>query len=114
MDENWVRFRWNAHQCYDETDLSCAGSISLPLLDSSGSVQAARLKQHGRRCLPFSFEIVFSIRTARVSMLRVSLIQRIHSQRAIGVMSAHLSLTFWGAPVKAWATSSGTSGSGQS
>ena len=77
-------------------------------------MQAARLKQHGRRCLPLSFEMVFSILIARVSWLSVAFIQRIHSQRAIGVMFCHLSLTFGGAVFKAIAKSSGTCGSGQS
>src|ERR1043166_2727261 len=43
------------------------GSMSLPLLDTSGSVQAARLKQQGLRFPLFIFEILTSTRRLRVS-----------------------------------------------
>ena len=77
-------------------------------------MHAARLKQHGRRCLPFSFEMVFSIRITRVSVFAVEFTQRIHSQRAIGVMAFHFSFTLSGASARATLMSCGTTGSGQS
>jgi arsenical pump membrane protein len=70
------------------------GSISLPFLDTSGLVQAARLKQQGRRFPLFIFEILTSTRRLRVSGFLVAFTQRTHSQRAIGVMSFHRSWIF--------------------
>jgi len=66
-------------------------SISLPFLDMFGSVQAARLKQQGRRFPLFIFDMLTSTRRLRVSRLLVAFTQRTHSQRAIGVMSFHRS-----------------------
>ncbi len=65
---------------------------SLPFFDSSGSVQAARSKQQGRRLPLFIFEIVTSTRRLRVSEFLVAFTQRTHSQRAIGVISCHSNL----------------------
>lgn len=61
--------------------------MSLPFLDTYGLVQAARLKQQGRRFPLSIFEILTSTRRLRVSGFLVALTQRTHSQRAIGVMS---------------------------
>src|SRR6202011_1688092 len=91
-----------------------AGSISLPFFDRYGSVHAARLKQQGRRFPLFIFEILTWTRRLRVSGFLVALIQRTHSQRAIGVMSFHRSWIFWGAAVRAASRSGGTFGSGHS
>ena len=66
-------------------------SMSLPFFDRSGSVQAARLKQQGRRFPLFIFEMVTSTRRLRVPGFWVALTQRTHSQRAIGVISLHRS-----------------------
>ena len=64
-------------------------STSVPFFDRSGSVHAARSKQQGRRLPDRSFEIPTWMRRLRVSGFLVALIQRTHSQRAIGVMSSH-------------------------
>lgn len=48
------------------------------------------LKQHGRRSPALSFERATSIRRCRVSDRLVARIQRIHSQRAAGVISIHV------------------------
>src|SRR5215469_1462895 len=90
------------------------GTISLPLLDTYGSVQAARSKQQGRRFPLFIFDILTSTRRRRVSGFLVAFTQRTHSQRAIGVMSSHRSWIFCGAAARAASKSCGTSGSGQS
>src|SRR5690625_6368456 len=71
---------------------------SFPFLDSSGSVQEDRSKQQGRRLPDSSFEIATSTRRARVSAFFVALIQRTHSQRAIGVRLCH---TFSRSPASA-------------
>ena len=71
-----------------------AGSISLPFFDRSGSVHPARLKQQGRRFPLCIFEMLTSTRRLRVSRFGVALIQRTHSQRAIGVMAFHRSWIF--------------------
>ena len=68
-------------------------SASTPFLASSGSVQAARSKQQGRRFPERSFEMPTSTRRLRVSGFLVVVIQRTHSQRAMGVMSLHSSQT---------------------
>ena len=91
-----------------------AGAMSLPLLDTFGSVHEARLKQQGRRFPLVSFEMLTSIRRLRVSTFPVALTQRTHSQRAIGVMSSHRSRTSGGAAARAEPRSFGTRGSGQS
>lgn len=62
---------------------------SFPLLERSGSVQDARLKQQGLRFPLFIFAMVTSTRRLRVSGFLVALTQRTHSQRAIGVISRH-------------------------
>src|SRR5947209_19123686 len=74
--------------------IPATGSTSLPFFDRSGSVHAARLKQQGRRFPPAIFDILTSTRRVRVSGFLVALIQRIHSQRAIGVMSRQRSRIF--------------------
>jgi hypothetical protein len=91
-----------------------AGSTSLPLFDTFGSVHEARLKQHGRRFPLPSFEMLTLIRRLRVSEFPVALTQRTHSHRAIGVMSSHRSRISAGAAASAAPRSFGTLGSGQS
>jgi hypothetical protein len=91
-----------------------AYSVSLPFFDRSGSVQAARLKQQGRRFPLFIFDILTSTRRLRVSGFLVEFTQRTHSQRAIGVISFHRSWIFRGAASRAVSKSCGTLGSGQS
>jgi hypothetical protein len=59
--------------------------MSLPLLETVGSVHEARLKQQGRRFPLVSFEMLTSILRLRVSALPVASTQRTHSHRAIGV-----------------------------
>jgi hypothetical protein len=90
------------------------GSMSLPFVDTCGSVQAARLKQQGRRFPLFIFDMLTSTRRLRVSGFLVAFTQRTHSQRAIGVMSFHRSWIFCGAATRAVSKSCGTFGSGQS
>jgi len=90
------------------------GSMSLPFIDRFGSVHAARLKQQGRRFPLSIFEILTSTRRLRVSGFWVALIQRTHSQRAIGVISLHRLWIFCGAAARAVSRSCGTFGSGQS
>ena len=68
------------------------GLISFPFFERSGSVHAARLKQHGRRFPLCIFEMLTSTRRWRVPGFRVAFTHRTHSQRAIGVMSFHSSL----------------------
>jgi hypothetical protein len=70
---------------------SHATSTSLPFFERSGSVHAARLKQQGRRLPDRSFEMPTSTRRRRASGFFVALIQRTHSQRAMGVMSCQSS-----------------------
>src|SRR4051812_31429173 len=72
-----------------------------------------RLKQHGLRSPAVSLENAVSIRRLRVSNLLVEPIQRIHSQRAIGVISIHRFCTL-GLPLRAPLRSAGTAGSGHS
>jgi hypothetical protein len=91
-----------------------AGSMSLPFFDRFGSVHAARLKQQGRRFPLCIFEILTSTRRLRVSGFWVALIQRTHSQRAIGVMPFQRFWIFCGAVARAASRSCGTFGSGQS
>src|SRR5699024_3042565 len=86
---------------------------SFPFLDSSGSVQEDRSKQQGRRLPDSSFEIATSTRRARVSAFFVALIQRTHSQRAIGVRLCHMSSRS-PASARAARRSCGTVTSGQS
>ena len=93
---------------------SSADPRSLPFFDSSGSVQAARLKQHGRRFPLCSFEMLTSTRRLRVSGFFVALTQRTHSHRAIGVISLHSLWILGGAASSAAPRSCGTVGSGQS
>jgi len=102
------------HRPFDERRKDQSGSRSLPLRERSGSVHPARLKQHGRRLPCCIFEMVTSTRRLRVSGFRVSLTQRTHSQRAIGVMSFHISLIVSGAAARADFRSCGTLGSGHS
>jgi hypothetical protein len=80
--------RSGTHLCHH------ADSMSLPFFDRDGSVQAARLKQQGRRLPLFIFDMLTSTRRLRVSGLLVAFTQRTHSQRAIGVMSFHRSWIF--------------------
>jgi hypothetical protein len=77
------------------------GSISLPFFERSGSVHAARLKQHGRRFPLCIFEMLTSTRRWRVPGFRVAFTHRTHSQRAIGVMSFHSSWILSGAAASA-------------
>src|SRR5699024_3413572 len=86
---------------------------SFPCLDSSGLVQEVRSNQQGRRLPDSSFEIATSTRRARVSAFFVALIQRTHSQRAIGVRLCHTSSRS-PASVRAARRSCGTVTSGQS
>lgn len=90
-----------------------AGSRSTPLFETEGSVQRLRFQQQGLRSPFFNFERPTSMRRWRVSCLPVARIQRIHSQRAIGVTLDHKSCAFLSA-VSAACQSAGTSGSGQS
>src|SRR5215472_17063733 len=76
-------------------------SISLPFLDTSGSVQAARSKQQGSRFPLFIFDILTSTRRLRVSGSLVAFTQRTHSQRAMGVMSYQRSWISRGAAARA-------------
>ena len=87
---------------------------SFPLRLTRGSVQADRSKQHGRRLPLSSLLMPTSTRRCRVAGFAVAPIQRTHSQRAIGVMSSHVSRIDSGASASAAARSSGTVGSGQS
>src|ERR1700733_7793501 len=107
------RVRDSARRIVDQ-GRSSAGSRSWPFFDRFGSVQAARLKQEGRRFPLFSFEMLTSTRRLRVSGFFVALTQRTHSQRAIGVISFHRSWISCGAAARAAARSWGTLGSGQS
>src|SRR5690606_37608404 len=70
---------------------------SLPLFESSGSVQDARLKQQGRRFPPCILEMLTSTRRLRVAGFLVALIHRTHSHRAIGVIARQRSWTSRGA-----------------
>src|ERR1700730_11077767 len=72
-----------------------------------------RLKQHGLRSPALSFEHVTSIRRLRVSDCLVERIQRIQSQRAIGVISIQR-VYACGVAARAVFKSSGTLGSGHS
>ena len=87
------------------------GSRSTPLRDTEGSVHWLRLKQHAPRLPDLSFESVFSIRIVRVSGFLVEPIQRIQSQRARVVMSAHR-LRAVRSAASARVKSTGTLGSG--
>ena len=100
------KLRRRAHVLY-------AASTSLPFFDRSGSVHAARSKQQGRRLPDRSFEMPTSTRRLRVSGFLVALIQRTHSQRAIGVISSH-NEEISDALARAVRKSFGMSGSGQS
>ncbi len=75
--------------------------------------QRVRLKQHGLRFPALNFESVVSIRRLRVSGFFVEPIQRIQSQRAIGVISIHRVFAC-GEEARAVFKSSGTLGSGHS
>jgi hypothetical protein len=90
------------------------GSSSLPFVDRSGSVHAARLKQQGRRLPLVNLEMLTSTRRLRVEGLLVAFTQRTHSQRAIGVISVQRPRIAAGAAVRAVRRSCGTVGSGQS
>src|SRR3989344_3975194 len=89
------------------------GSMSTPLFDTSGSVHMLLLKQHGLRFPALSFEHAVSIRRLRVSGCLVERIHRIHSQRAIGVISIHI-LFACGEATRAFFKSAGILGSGHS
>jgi hypothetical protein len=56
-------------------------TTSLPLFESSGSVQAERLKQQGRRLPVLIFEMLTATRRSRVNGFSVALIHRTHSCR---------------------------------
>ena len=84
----------------------------MPLLERSGSVHAARLKQQGRRLPVLIFEMLTSTLRSRVSGLLVAFTHRTHSHRAIGVMSLQTPLIVGGAEARAEASSGGTLGSG--
>ena len=88
-------------------------SRSTPLFDTSGTVHSVRLKQQGLRFPALSFDMATSILRCRVSACFVALIQRIQSQRAIGVISFH-NVFAGGAASKAFFRSVGTIGSGHS
>ncbi len=88
--------------------------MSFPLLESSGSVQEARLKQHGLRFPCSILEIATATLRSRVAAFRVAFIHLTHSHLAIGVMVFQSIWTVLGAAVRASARSCGTSGSGQS
>jgi len=89
---------------------ACTGSRSAPLCETEGSVQMFRLKQHGLRSPCVSFEQATSIRCLRVSGCLVALIQRIQSQRALGVIFIQRACAC-GTARSAFFTSAGTSGS---
>lgn len=91
----------------------CVGSSSTPLFDTVGSVHRLRFQQHGLRSPLLSFEHATSIRRLRVSCRLVARIQRIHSQRAIGVTFFHRACAS-GTAARALIKSAGTSGSGHS
>src|SRR3989344_2096143 len=91
----------------------CVGSRSIPLFDTDGSVHKALLKQHGFFSPFLSFEHATSIRFLRVSGCLVDLIQRIQSQRAIGVILFH-KVRACGEEVRAFFKSAGTFGSDHS
>ena len=93
--------------------MSSPGSRSLPFFDRSGSVHAERLKQQGRLFPLFIFEMLTSTRRLRASGFFVALTQRIHSQRAIGVISFQSFWIFCGADARAVARSWGTPDVGQ-
>src|SRR5258708_8047877 len=86
------------------------GSRSTQLCDTYGSVHKLRLKQHGLLVPLLSFDRTTSICFWRVSGVLTARIQRIQSQRAIGVISIHRSSAFWEVE-RAFFKSSGTSGS---
>src|SRR5579872_520898 len=88
----------------------CVGSRSTQLCDTSGSLQRLRLKQHGLLMPLLSFDRATSICFWRVSRVLTARIQRIQSQRALGVISFHKASAF-GEVTKAFLKSSGTSGS---
>src|SRR3989344_5685698 len=87
--------------------------MSTPLFDTDGSVHMLRLKQHGLFSPFLSFEHATSIRFLRVSGCFVDLIQRIQSQRAIGVILFH-KVCACGEEVRVFFKSAGTFGSGHS
>ncbi len=89
------------------------GSSSMPLFDTEGSVHELRLKQQGLRLPAFIFESATPMRFLRVSKFLVEPIQRIHSQRAMGVISFHVSNAV-GEFVNSFFKSAGTFGSGHS
>src|SRR3989338_7813177 len=70
-----------------------------------------RLKQQGLRSPALSFENTTSIRLLRVSDCLVEPIQRIQSQRAIGVIS-NQKVYIFGSAASAFFKSAGISGSG--
>ena len=95
------------------TTVGCVSSRSTPFFDTEGSQQRLRLKQHGLRSPALSFEHATSIRRRRVSGCLVERIQRIQSQRAIGVIFIQRVCT-GGEAIRAVCKSSGTVGSGHS
>jgi hypothetical protein len=111
------RRRWRLLNSYVQGAYCCRiiqlGSRSTPLCDTEGSVHRERLKQHGLRCPALSFEHATSIRRLRVSGCLVEPIQRIQSQRAIGVISIHR-VRACGSAARAFFKSAGSLGSGQS
>jgi hypothetical protein len=65
------------------------GLISFPFLDRSGSVHAARLKQHGLRFPPLHLGDAGLDAALAGAGIAGRMTHRTHSQRAIGVMSFH-------------------------
>src|SRR5438046_1557107 len=87
--------------------------LRTPLFDTSGTVHSVRLKQHGLLFPALNFENVTSIRRLRVSEFFVAPIQRIQSQRAMGVISIQ-SVCAFESVSRAFLKSVGTLGSGHS
>lgn len=101
----------------DGADSSAArgqSTTSLPLLESSGSVHDARLKQQGRRFPLLILEMLTSTRRLRVLGFLVAFTHRTHSHRAIGVIACQSSWISRGALDRAFRRSDGTLGSGHS
>ena len=88
-------------------------SIKTPFLEISETVHRLRLKQQGRRIPDSSLEQATSILLLRVSVLFVDLIQRSHSQCALGVSSCH-NFSAGGTVINPAKISVGISGSGHS
>jgi hypothetical protein len=99
--------------CHGLFEMVCGGSASTPLCETAGTGQRLRLKQHGLRSPFLSLSHAVAIRCLRVAACLVEPIQRIQSQRAIGVISFQRAYAGEEA-ASAFFRSGGTEGSGQS